>query len=184
MNDSSSLAITGEVFDSVVAVKDTTFNGKELKAGEEMQLGKGFNLVVENFSVVVATLLKGEASFLGKLYWEVGSGEEDWNDASPPSPTAKDLQLVKPTYRKLIQNKDITYLDSESKPTAERTNKIEILCSFGTGEANGALREFSLFSGGDEELGSGLIINRKTHGKIYKTPEIELRRKIHFTITN
>lgn len=180
----------GEVEDTITFVKDgsiTLADGTvvEGKAGDEIKLQKGYNTVVDNASKLIAALIKRHTNYSGALFWEVGSGDVSWSDANPPSPAKSDFKLLNPTFRKAIQLADIAFIDGSNNVTATVTNRIQITVKFLSNEANGPLREFGIFGGGTDAvagtLGSGLMINRKTHGLIYKTDTIELTRVLRFT---
>lgn len=175
----------GEVHDTVKFVEDgeihladgTVLTGK---AGEEVKLPISYNLIVDSFSKLIATMLKGNTTYINNLYWEVGSGQTSWSDNNPPVPVPTDTKLNNPLARKKINMSDVSYIDANGNVTTSITNRLQMSVVFGTTEANGYLREFGIFAGGNTALGSGLMINRKTHGVIYKTTGIELHRKIHF----
>lgn len=157
----------------------------DVETGERTVLPISYNTVVDNASVLIAGLIKRHAGFQGALFWEVGEGDGTWNDAAPPTPAKTDFKLFKPLFRKAIATSDISFIDGSNNVVATPTNRIQIVVKFATGEANGYLREFGIFGGGADAvvgtLGSGLMINRKTHGVIYKTTGIELERTIRFT---
>lgn len=184
-SDSVNDRFTGKVMDSIRFVEDCEVllgNGETVKgkAGELVELPHSFNLVVASFSQLIATFIKGNTSFVNNLWWEVGSGETTWADATPPNPTLADNKLKTPTFRKKIPMESVVYLNSTGAVTTDITNEIQITLDFGVNESNGYLREFGIFAGGTSTLSSGLMINRKTHGVIYKTTGFELIRKIHF----
>ena len=138
-----------------------------------------FNTVVDDCSRLIACLMKGQDGYKGITYWAVGSGAETWDNANPPAPTVGDTKLFNETYRKAINASDITFLDSNDKPTTSITNKLQIRVVFTESEANGELREFGLFGGNATATkNSGIMINRKTHGLIYKTSGMTLERTI------
>lgn len=137
------------------------------------------NTVVDDCSRLIASLMKGQVGYKGITYWAVGSGAGTWDNANPPAPTVGDTKLFKETYRKAINPSDITFLDSNGKPTTSVTNKLQIKVVFTESEANGELREFGLFGGNATATkNSGIMINRKTHGLIYKTSGMRLERTI------
>lgn len=180
----------GEVEDVITFVKDgsiTLADGTVVQgtAGEVVNLGIGYNTVVDNASRLIAALIKNHTGYKGALFWEVGSGDASWNDTAPPSPAKTDFKLLTPTFRKAIQLADISFIDNSNVVTATVTNRIQIKVKFLFNEANGALREFGIFGGGTDcvvgTLGSGLMINRKTHGLIFKTDTVELERTLRFT---
>ena len=162
-------------------VQDTIIN---LKTGKREKLDISYNVVVDRASVLFASLLKGEAGFSGIGFWEVGSGANNWTDDNPPSPLKTDTALLQPTFRKAILPSDINFIDATDRIVTTPTNRLEVKVKFNSGEANGNLREFGIFGGKGASaniLGSGYMINRKTHGNIFKTVDIELERIIRFT---
>lgn len=138
-----------------------------------------FNTVVDDCSRLIASLMKRQAGHTGIAYWAVGSGAGTWDNANPPAPQESDVKLVNETFRKAIQPSDIVFLDENDAVTELVTNKIQVKVSFLEAEANGELREFGLY-GGDATAtkDSGIMINRKTHGLIYKTSGMMLERTI------
>ncbi|MMZ51289.1 hypothetical protein D1872_130240 [compost metagenome] len=163
----------GEVWDEI----------RNVETGEVQVIYQKFNVVLSAFSRLIAALVKGEAGYKGAMYWEVGSGNSTWNDQAPPSPSETDTGLLTPLFRKAIQPGDMRFLQADGTTTSTTpTNRLEISVTFGTSEANGYLREFAIYGGNaTATLGSGIPINRKTHGVIYKTSSIELKRTIKFT---
>lgn len=165
----------GEIFDTLTNVE----------TGEVTEL-HGYNLVVDSASTLIAALIKNHSTFVGKgvLFWEVGSGLSSWSDSSPPAPVKSDTKLLTPYFRKTIGADDVEFIDADGNVTSSITNRLQIKVKFGTGEANGYLREFGLFGGNGAvsgTLGSGYMINRKTHGVIYKTSAMELERVLKLT---
>lgn len=164
----------GEVHDTIICAK----------TGKRTPLDISYNVVVDRASILFASLLKGEAGFTGIGFWEVGSGSSTWSDDNPPSPLKGDSTLLVPTFRKAILPADIKFITPADVVTTTPTNRLEVKVKFGTAEANGHLREFGIFGGKGAvagTLGSGYMINRKIHGTIFKTSDIELERIIRFT---
>jgi hypothetical protein len=157
----------------------------DVETGERTVLPISYNTVVNNASVLIAALIKRHAGYAGALFWEVGSGDPAWSDSAPPAPAVTDFKLQTPVFRKAIQLTDMSFIDGANAVSATPTNRLQIVVKFLTTEANGYLREFGIFGGGADAvvgtLGSGLMINRKTHGVIYKTSGMELERTIRFT---
>lgn len=138
-----------------------------------------FNTVVDDCSKLIACLMKLQAGYTGIGYWAVGSGLTSWSNSTPPAPATTDTKLTTETYRKAITASDMVFLDTNNVETATVTNKIQIKVTFLEAEANGELREFALFGGNaTATLNSGVMINRKTHGLIYKTSGTKLERTI------
>lgn len=184
MNDTAKATIEGVVHDTIEFTKDVEIDGKKFSKGDVLEIDKSNNLVVNNARNIISSLLAGKGNLYGNIWWEVGEGEESWEDDNLPEPSLKDTELTKATYRKKIKDEDINFLDPETNEVSKvPTNKIEMVTVFLPDEANGHLREFSIRYGGDGKLNSGEMFNRKHHGVIYKTNGIKLTRKIHFLIT-
>lgn len=184
------LKFKGEIRDTIKFLEDGDFQLTDeifisAKAGETFEMPVGHNLVVDDCSRLIASLMKTHSGYAGIKFWEVGSGQGTWNDATPPTPNAMDKTLVTPSFRKAVLGSDISFIDANSVVTASVTNRIQVVVTFGSTEANGYLREFGLFGGGTDcvvgTLGSGIMVNRKTHGVIYKTSGIELVRTLRLT---
>jgi hypothetical protein len=181
----------GEIRDKITFLEDGDYQitpeifVADAKAGQEYELPVDHNLVVDACSKLIACLLKTQSGYQGLKYWEVGSGQSSWSDSAPPSPVSGDVGLNNPLYRKAIQSTDMSFIDANSNVLASGiSNRIQVVVTFGSTEANGYLREFGLF-GGDSSctstLGTGIMINRKTHGVIYKTSGISLTRTLRLT---
>lgn len=143
---------------------------------------KSFNVVVNDISKLIAALMKGQSGYTGISYWAVGSGLDTWDNSNPPLPNVTDVSLVNEIYRKVIPASAFSFLDSNGNTTTSVTNTIQITLLFTESEANGFLREFALYGGNATATkGSGIIINHKTHGLIYKTNNMTLERIMKFT---
>ncbi|MBO8161166.1 MAG: hypothetical protein H0Z24_05970 [Thermosipho sp. (in: Bacteria)] len=152
------------------------------KTGEKKVLWTSKNVVVDDFSKLIAALVKNESGYSGALYWAVGSGSDSWDDSNPPLPSVTDTKLTSETYRKAITADDMAFLDDNGNETATITNKLQIKVTFTETEANGALREFGIFGGNATSTkDSGIMINHKIHPLIYKTSDMILERTIRFT---
>lgn len=182
----------GEITDEITFLHDGEFEVMSgmivsAEAGESILLPVGYNLVVDAFSKLIAMLVKRDTTYASdanyKIYWEVGAGNSSWSDSAPPAPAASDTALLAAAYRKVITpSADISYIDSSNAVSASPTNRLQIITTFGSAEANGYLREFGIFAGAaTATLGSGTMINRKTHGVIYKTSGMDLKRTLRFT---
>ena len=180
------LGATGEVHDTIRFIEDGEVelsNGEVIKGkvGDEIKLPVVYNLIVDSLPKIIASLIKGDSTYFQNMWWEVGSGSESWVDTDLPSPRITDTGLMNPFFRKSIKPTQVNYINPTTNEISKTvTNKIQLECTFAPSEANGYLREFSIFVGGTSALGSGLPINRKIHGVIFKTSGIELQRKIHF----
>ena len=179
----------GEVRDKIIFEEDGEYEVMpnlviQAKAGDIYELPVSHNLVVDSCSKLIAALMKGESGYAGIKYWEVGSGQSSWSDSNPPSPSSSDTGLNNPLFRKQIQPSDIIFIDANSNPAPAGTvtNRLQVTVTFGANEANGYLREFGLFGGNaTSTLGSGIMVNRKTHGVIYKTSGMSLQRTLRLT---
>jgi hypothetical protein len=180
----------GEIHDTIKFLEDGVFKITddiivEAKAGETFEMPVGYNLVVDDCSRLIAALLKNHTGYTGIKFWEVGSGQSNWSDSAPPTPVSGDKTLNNPLFRKAVQTTDISFIDANSVVTTSVTNRIQVSVTFSSAEANGYLREFGLFGGGTDcvagTLGSGVMVNRKTHGVIYKTSGMELQRTLRLT---
>lgn len=179
--------ITGEVQDVIID-----------KDGNRTELPKDHNLVVTNCSVLIAALLKSHwdnstttpSQRSGIRYWAIGTGADPDKDA----PSSDDVGLAKEVYRQEIRPEDITFvLDSGEASTngaPTRRLKIKILVDYDAGNATeeggdgvAEWTEFAIFAGPEatEALGSGMMINRKIHGRIAKTENIKVERTLIFT---
>lgn len=140
------------------------------------------NTVVDECSRLIASMMKNHNGYGGISYWAVGSGVETWDDSNPPAPSVGDTVLSNETFRKAVLAEHMEYLDEADQPTPSITNKMRIQMTFTEDEANGPLREFGLYGGnatGTKD--SGIMINRKNHGLIYKTSGMTLERTIILT---
>lgn len=188
--DSMKPKFIGQITDTIKFVKDGIYKVTEdltvtAKAGDVLELPVGYNTVVNEASKLIAALIKRHTGYQGALQWEVGSGQSTWDDANPPAPNVTDKALATPFFRKAIQLSDISFIDGANAVVSTVTNRIQIKVTFLSTEANGYLREFGIFGGGADckvdVLGSGHMINRKTHGVIFKTSGMEITRTLRFT---
>jgi len=144
-----------------------------------VEIKQHVNTVVDDCSNLIACLMKGQEGYKGIAYWAVGAGEDHWSDEKPPTPTVNDHSLVKETFRKKLEADNIKFLDERDEVSESVTNKLSITVFFDKNEALGALREFALFGGNATGVkDSGIMINRKTHGLIYKSKGMTLKREI------
>ena len=179
--------ITGEVQDVIID-----------KDGNRTELPKDHNLVVTNCSILIAALLKSHwgnsttdaTKRSGIRYWAIGTGANPDSDA----PSSSDVGLAKEAYRQEITPDNITFVTDtgEASPDGAPTRrlKITILVDYNAGNitedgGDGVAEwtEFGIFAGPEatETLGSGMMINRKIHGRIAKTENIKVERTLIFT---
>ncbi len=157
-----------------------------VETGEVTVLPWQRNLVVNTIGNLIAARFfgntgGGDADDKPISYWAIGSGNPSW-DTVPGIPSVTDTILVAEFARKLITPSEMTYLDAGDLPTVSNTNKLQIILTFGTSEANGTWREFGIFGGNATAvLDTGLMINHKIHGSITKTVAIAIERTIRFT---
>ena len=148
--------------------------------GERTPVHHGFNLVVDDCSVIIAMLMKGEGTPL--QYMAVGTGSTNWDNDNLPEPEATDVKLLNETFRKAVQSSDIKFIDDDNNVSTTPTNRIQVTVTFLEDEANGELREMGFFScGATADKNTGHLVNRKIHPIIYKTTGMQLERTVRFT---
>lgn len=141
------------------------------------------NLVVNNCSVLLASLIKAHNVGVGtQLWWAVGTGS-GWSDLLLPSPALTNTALTNEIYRKVIPFSNIDFLTSSNAVTATPTNRLQITLTFNTDEANANLMEFAIFGGPTVSgaANSGIMINHKIHNTIAKTSAFSLSRTLRLT---
>lgn len=142
----------------------------------------GHNLVVNSFLNLVMSLLKNEDSYSGIQYWAVGSGAPEW-DSDLPNPELEATKLTDELGRKAITPEEIKFLTPEYEESPTPTNILQISHAFGPDDCNGEWREFGIFGGNaTEEKDSGILINKRHHAIITKTPEMTIERIMRFTL--
>ena len=169
-NLTSDVRMTGEITDYIY------------KKGELVDVIKDHNLVVNSFLNLVMCLLKNQTGHQGIQYWAVGSGNTAW-DTAEVQPTAGETRLTVEIGRVEILPNEITFLNSSFNEVSTPTNIIQIKHTFGTGDCNGAWREFGIFGGNaTTQANSGIMINKKHHKLINKTSEMTVERVMRFTL--
>lgn len=143
------------------------------------------NLVVQSCNLLLAALMKREASFSGILYWAIGVGDPEW-DSRIPSPVFTDTQLRNEVTRVPLHMSQIVYLDDDLETTETITNRLEITVSLEANalgfEGTQPLREFGLFGGdADVEANSGFMIDYVIHPRYDLAPGSTLTRRLHLT---
>lgn len=143
----------------------------DLNTGEETIIHDGqSNLITIGFGYLVASLLKGDATFgLPLQYWAVGEGEGDfWDDLSVEARQGKSIFTLTTLYNEIDrQPVTIEFIDENNDTVSPGpTNRIEIRAVFGP-DVIGTLREFGVF-GGDATASAdtGLMIDHKSHTAI------------------
>jgi hypothetical protein len=155
-----------------------------VETGEVIVVPWQRNIIVNTIGNLIAARFFGNPGDTNDApigYWAIGSGNSSW-DVTPGIATASDTILVNEFYRKAISPGDITYITPGDVPTSSNTNRLQIVLTFSTSEANGSWREFGIF-GGSATIApnSGLMINHKIHGRIDKTSAISITRTMRFT---
>lgn len=142
----------------------------------------GHNLIVNSFLKLAMALLKGQSGFSGIKYWAVGSGASSW-DTNLPDPEINATVLTAEIGRVKIQPSEITFLDANYNPSTNPTNILQIKHTFGPNDCNGVWREFGIFGGqASATANTGLMINKKHHKVITKTPDMTIERTMRFTL--
>ena len=175
--------ITGEVHDVIIN-----------EDGTRTELPVTHNLVVDNCSVLIASLFKSNAEHPenGIMKWVIGGEAEgeaasgtQWTDGEgkPISPKESDVGLLHPIYAHDIAYDNIEFVTREGEgndaiyvKSDTATNMLRVTVTIPTHEANGTWYEFGLFGGNGE-----LMINHKIHEGIVKSANLQIQRTIIFT---
>lgn len=137
------------------------------------------NVIVNDVNKAIAYALAQKG---GATYWAVGKGLDSWDNTNPPNPSPTDTKLVSEVGRKQIVANNISFLDSEGKPSEAPTNILLIKVTFTSSDCNGDWREFAIVGGGATATkDSGILINHKTHKLISKDSNMEIERQMKFT---
>lgn len=171
MNTDIKFKVTGEFTDTIRHLDGT------------VEIHEGRNLIVDGIYQLITSLFAKKEGFKGLQYWAIGSGLDTWED-NLPQPVKTDTRLVREIGRKAIQSSDFRFVDAEGHTSVTPTNRLAINVVFGYDECIGTWREFGIFGGNaTDTVNSGTMINRKVHGVINKTREMEITREIIFTFT-
>lgn len=172
MNTNVKFKVTGEYTDTIKHLDGT------------VEIYEGRNLVVNGIYHLITSLFSNKEGYIGLQYWAIGSGEEDWDEGEPTAPQVSDTTLHSELGRKEIQPGDCRFVDAQGETASTPTNRLAVKVIFGYDECIGTWREFGLFGGNATGIqDSGIMINRKVHGVINKTREMEITREIIFTFT-
>jgi hypothetical protein len=148
-------AVTTEIIDTLINVK----------TGEEKVINHGCNIIVTDFGILVAALLKQHSGYSGATYWAVGEGEgSSWDSLTSEQLQAKSHVGLSNLYGELQRVVvDVDFIDDDNLIVSDPTNRIEIRATFDTSLV-GQLRELAIF-GGDATItsGSGVMIDHKVH---------------------
>lgn len=143
----------------------------DINTGEQTIIHDGqSNLITIGFGYLVASLLKGDATFGFPLtFWAVGEGEGDfWDDLSTEIRQGKSIFELTQLYDEIDrQPVSIEFIDENNDVViGGPTNRIEVRAVFGP-DVVGTLREFGVF-GGDAttSANTGLMIDHKSHTAI------------------
>lgn len=140
------------------------------------------NSITDGLGILVASIFKQHDGITPNLYWAIGSGDDDWDTENPPKPSRADSSLVHEIGRKAIDFHNIKFVDNNGRESEAPTNRILISQTFLTDECNGKWMEMAIFGGNaTDELGSGIMINHKTHGLVTKDTNKVIERQIRFT---
>lgn len=172
MNTNVKFKVTGEYKDTVRHLDGT------------VEVFEGRNLVVNGIYNLITSLFAGKEGYTGLQFWAIGSGEDEWDEGEPTAPLVSDTSLANELGRKEIQPTDCRFVDDSGTTSPTPTNRLAVKVIFGYDECIGSWREFGLFGGtATSSQDSGIMINRKVHGVINKTREMEITREIIFTFT-
>ena len=172
MNTNVKFKVTGEYTDTIRHLDGT------------VEVHEGRNLVVNGIYQLITSLFSGKQGYTGLQYWAIGKGSDEWEESSLPQPVVTDTKLLNEIGRKAIQPSNFKFVTPEGTTSSVPTNRLAVTVVFGYDECIGTWREFGLFGGDATETeNSGTMINRKIHGVINKTREMEIAREIIFTFT-
>lgn len=171
---------------------DEHFN---IKTGERTILYDGpGNIIVEDFSKVVAGLLKNHPGHGGIQYWAIGQGEwtgdpqtSSWDTLTVAQRQAKSIVSLTSLYSEVARvGVSMDFIDASDiivSPTV--TNRLEIRATFNQ-TISGYLREFGLFGGNaTSSLGTGFMIDHKSHALISHnigSADMVLNRTLRLTV--
>lgn len=140
------------------------------------------NLVVNTFLNLVMCLMKQQNGYSGLQYWAVGSGSASW-DTSPVTPDINATRLTSEIGRVPLSSDCFSFLNSDYEVTNTPSNILQVKRVFSETECNGVWREFGIFGGNaTASANSGIMINKRHHGVITKTSEMQVERIMRFVL--
>ena len=153
------------------------------KNGEVKDLGWKENIIVDNFNILMALLLKNQAGIDGVTYWVIGEGLASWDIDGTPTPFLDENGCISEIFRTPVATEDIVFIDGNGEITATPSNIIQISVIVDYEEAIGDWREFSIM-GGDATgtVDSGYSINKRNHQKLEKTIEMQIERRLRLIL--
>lgn len=156
-----------------------TYEDGTVENGQHGDFEWGYNQIQNTCAVLLASLLKGEATHSPINFLAIGSGNIAW-DTVPPTKSYDQTTLTTEFFRKAVNLTDMTYLDPDTDlVSVTPTRKIEIGVTLLPGEATGSLREFALFGGtATAAVDSGEMVNWITHALIDKDIALQIFRRI------
>lgn len=173
-NDTHGFNMTGQITDKI-------FN----KNGELVDTIVGHNMIVDSFINLVMALMQQKSGYSGIKYWAIGSGDAEWDKlAIIPSPNIGEVKLTNEIGRIEISQSDMTFLNSDGSVSNDPTNILQIKKTFGVNDCNGKWREFAIFGGNaTASANSGIMVNKRHHGRIDKTSDMIIERTMKFTLS-
>jgi hypothetical protein len=139
------------------------------------------NVIVDSASLLIARLLADGQTAIdpsgpnhGIRVLAVGTGNQAWNQNSPPEPTALQTRLESELARKRFANVTFIKTDGSGLPANTVTNIIDFQTVFSESEAVGPIVELGLFGGGtgseniDLTANAGIMVNYRTIAVINK----------------
>lgn len=140
------------------------------------------NLVVNTFLNLVMCLMKQQNGYGGLQYWAVGSGSPSW-DNTAVNPDINATRLTQEIGRVPLSADCFSFLNADFEPTNIPSNILQIKRLFTESECNGSWREFGIFGGNATSVAnSGIMINKRHHGVITKTSEMQVERIMRFVL--
>jgi len=138
-----------------------------IRTGEQ-QVFHGKNIIVSDFSKLIAGLLSGEGGYAGITYWAVGQGEGvSWDSLTTTQRQAKSVSSLTALYNEITRVvAGLNYLDAYDNVTTTVTGKLEVTATFGAA-VSGYLREFGLYgANASVAINSGVMVNHRAHAVI------------------
>lgn len=165
-------------------------------------------MVSADLAVIFAQrVMAGVLDGTSPLYWAVGDGGVTGDDQSVASkawdaaviagtqvPHVNDTGLIREVFRKAIAATDIKYVDASGNVSAVPTNRLQITSLYLEAEPSAGgpvyLREWGIVGGAKfrdgtggaaSTVGSGFLVDHKTHVTYVKQPTSRLERVVILT---
>jgi len=134
-----------------------------IKTGKKKIVDEGHNVIVTDFGILVAALLKQHSGYGGATYWAIGEGEgSSWDSLTTEQREAKSVVGLHNLYGEIARSSvDVDFIDDSNLIVSDPTNRIEVRTTFDNSVV-GQIREFAIFGGNATMTsGSGIMIDHK-----------------------